>query len=135
MRARMPNCSYSRLFRVLSCLLLASATTPVRADATDARGVSFDAQLTGGGGFAFRSSLDNPFLGRVRMGALYAAQPWMANVGATLQFGALARLLRTTRSPRNLGVCWCSPDGYAAAAWAPVHERVERVCPSRRQAA
>ena len=87
----MPHRSFSRLLRVLLCLGLATAAAPVRADATAGQGAGFDAQVTGGGGFAFRSGLDNNFLGRVRFGGLYASQPWIANLGGTLQFGALAR--------------------------------------------
>jgi hypothetical protein len=63
----------------------ASAQTPFKAE-----GLGPDAQLTGGGGLSFGGKLENHFLARVRAGALYARQPWIANLGATVELGALA---------------------------------------------
>lgn len=59
---------------------------------TKAGGIGPDGQLTGGAGFAFGKSLDNYFLGRARVGLLYAHEPWIANLGVTLEVGALAGL-------------------------------------------
>ena len=70
---------------------LLSAALLVRADG-EGQGIGVDAQLTGGGGFAFGASLENYFLGRVRLGALYASQPWVVNLGLTAEIGALARV-------------------------------------------
>jgi hypothetical protein len=96
MRARMPYLLPLHVRRMalqvaLSGALLACAAGAARADATEMEGLGLDAQLTGGGGFAFGHRLDNYFLGRVRVGALYARQPWIANLGLTVQLGALAR--------------------------------------------
>ncbi|MET0384711.1 MAG: hypothetical protein ABW321_02070 [Polyangiales bacterium] len=63
------------------------ATGPLRV-----QGLSPDAELVGGGGFAFDGALDNYFLARARLGALYAREPWIANLGLTVEVGALARL-------------------------------------------
>ena len=46
----------------------------------------------GGGGFGLRDSLATPFLGRVRLGGLYAFSPWIANLGVSFDVGALAKL-------------------------------------------
>jgi hypothetical protein len=70
--------------------LLAPAPA-ARADAADLEGFGLDAQLTGGGGFAFGHRLDNYFLGRGRVGGLYAHHPVIANLGLTLELGGLAR--------------------------------------------
>jgi hypothetical protein len=55
-------------------------------------GLGPDAQLTGGIGFGFETRLDNFFLARARLGVLYAAEPWIANLGFTAEVGALAGL-------------------------------------------
>ncbi|HEX7479650.1 MAG TPA: hypothetical protein VF331_17730 [Polyangiales bacterium] len=56
------------------------------------RGFGPDAQITGGGGFGLGRSLDNNFLGRARLGLLYAYEPWLVSAGVTGEVGALAGL-------------------------------------------
>jgi len=76
------------------------------------RGLAPDAQLTGGGGFAFAKPLDNPFLGRAPAGLMYLDSSFMVSLGPTLEVGALAKLgvggeLEITAGPRlfgNIGV-------------------------------
>jgi hypothetical protein len=48
-----------------------------------------DAQIVGGGGFGLGGDMDNPFVGRLRLGALYAREPWIWNAGVEGQIGAL----------------------------------------------
>lgn len=55
-------------------------------------GLGPDAQLVGGIGFGFERKLDNFFLARARLGALYASAPWIVNLGLTAEVGALAGL-------------------------------------------
>jgi hypothetical protein len=57
-----------------------------------ANGLGPDAQLVGGGGFGLGGSLRNPFLGRARLGALYAVEPWIFNAGISFEVGALGQL-------------------------------------------
>jgi hypothetical protein len=87
---------------VLSALLVA-LTTPLCAQSLvgasqpviRSRGVEGfgpDGQLVGGLGFAFDGKLDNYFLARGRLGALYATSPWILNLGMTVEVGALAGL-------------------------------------------
>ncbi len=54
------------------------------------RGFGPDLQVQGGIGFGLTHKLDNNFLGRIRLGGLYAYEPWIANLGATLEVGGLA---------------------------------------------
>ncbi|MEY4575630.1 MAG: hypothetical protein RL701_333, partial [Pseudomonadota bacterium] len=63
---------------------------PVASSSID--GLGPDAQLTGGGGFAFGKKLDNYFLARARVGLLYAHEPFSLQLGMTLEAGGLARL-------------------------------------------
>jgi hypothetical protein len=69
------------------------AASPARADGRAAaprvEGFAPDAQLVGGGGFGLGGPLSNYFLGRLRLGALYAREPWIANAGVTIEVGAL----------------------------------------------
>ncbi|HEY2732335.1 MAG TPA: hypothetical protein VGI70_00040, partial [Polyangiales bacterium] len=53
----------------------------VQAETPHLQGFSVDGQLVGGGGLGFGGKLSNYFLGRARLGALYADQPWMLNAG------------------------------------------------------
>jgi len=69
----------------------ARADAPIATPEQRSRGFAPDAQLAGGGGFALRKPLDNGFLARARLGILYAGEPWIVNLGATLEVGALAR--------------------------------------------
>jgi hypothetical protein len=74
------------LVLVLLSSIAARAQVPFKAE-----GLGPDAELTGGGGLGIGGKLENPFLARVRVGALYAHQPWIANLGVTLELGALGR--------------------------------------------
>lgn len=83
---------------------LASALSPVlcavaicacaaRANAqTRLEGFGPDLQVTGGIGFGLGDEIDNNFLGRVRLGALYAFEPYWISGGVALEVGALAGL-------------------------------------------
>jgi hypothetical protein len=62
---------------------------PLAPSASD--GFGPDAQLSGGGGFAFGKPLDNYFLARARVGFLYAHEPLSLQLGVTLEAGGLAR--------------------------------------------
>jgi hypothetical protein len=64
---------------------------PLGRATTSANGFAPDAQLVGGLGIGFGHGLGNPFLGRARLGALYAHEPWIANLGLSLELGALAQ--------------------------------------------
>jgi hypothetical protein len=66
--------------------------TPPVIQTEGVEGFGPDAQLTGGLGFGFEGKLDNYFLARARIGGLYASAPWIFNLGATLELGALAGL-------------------------------------------
>jgi hypothetical protein len=62
------------------------------ASAQQVGGLGPDAQLMGGAGFALGGDkLKNPFLGRLRLGGLYAHEPWIVNAGLTVELGALAK--------------------------------------------
>ena len=87
------------------CLVLMAVVLPsssVRAQALAgpqpsirSRGVAGfgpDAQLVGGLGFGLGGKLNNYFLARARLGALYASAPWIVNAGLTVEVGALAGL-------------------------------------------
>ncbi|HET8935136.1 MAG TPA: hypothetical protein VFN67_16925, partial [Polyangiales bacterium] len=67
---------------------LGSVTEPVVTRGVD--GFGPDAQLVGGIGFGFERKLDNVFLARARLGALYATAPWIVNLGLTAEVGAIA---------------------------------------------
>jgi hypothetical protein len=69
---------------------LGSVTEPVVTRGVD--GFGPDAQLVGGLGFGFERKLDNYFLARARLGALYATAPWIVNLGLTAEVGAIAGL-------------------------------------------
>jgi hypothetical protein len=51
-----------------------------------------DAQVTGGIGFELGEMIDNPFLARLRLGGLYAYEPFVIHLGVTGEVGALAEL-------------------------------------------
>jgi hypothetical protein len=77
-----------------SALFLGLRAAPARADdskvaAPRVEGFAPDAQLVGGGGFGLGGPLSNYFLGRLRLGALYAREPWIANAGVSIEVGAL----------------------------------------------
>lgn len=77
-----------------ACALLWAA--PLRAESAEALGPTssfgVDAQLTGGAGIGLDGKLDNYFLARARVGVLFATSPWIANLGLSVDVGALAGL-------------------------------------------
>jgi hypothetical protein len=84
----------ARAFALAGALVASAfATSQAQADGKLAplkvEGFAPDAQLVGGGGFGLGGALDNYFLGRLRLGALYAHEPWIANAGVTVDVGAL----------------------------------------------
>ncbi|HKU43911.1 MAG TPA: hypothetical protein VJR89_37380 [Polyangiales bacterium] len=56
------------------------------------QGFAPDAQVQGGIGAAARGTIENYFLGRLRIGALYADEPYWYSAGLTLEAGALPGL-------------------------------------------
>jgi len=83
--------------RALAWLIVLACTCPELARAQEPgsapnrlQGFGPDAQIVGGGGFGLSGNLDNNFVGRLRLGALYAYEPWLFNAGMTLEVGALA---------------------------------------------
>lgn len=80
----------------LACLWCVASAARVHAeppsDKAAVQGLGPDAQLVGGGGFPFAKAMDNYFLARARIGLLYAREPWIGNLGMTLEAGGLAQL-------------------------------------------
>lgn len=70
--------------------LVGAAQPVVRSKSVE--GFGPDAQLVGGLGFGLDGKLNNYFLARGRLGALYATAPWIVNLGLTVEVGALAGL-------------------------------------------
>lgn len=70
------------------CAAHASADAP--AGFARSQGFGVDGQLVGGVGVGLGHAIDNNFLGRARLGALYAYEPWIVNAGLTAELGALA---------------------------------------------
>jgi hypothetical protein len=56
------------------------------------KGIGPDIATAGGVGFGLGSKIDNNFLGRLRLGVLYAFEPYWINGGLTLEAGALSNL-------------------------------------------
>jgi|GEM_PF-5630584 len=88
---------------VLAVVLVSLAPTPLCAQSlvgglqpdvrsNSVEGFGPDAQLVGGLGFGLDGKLNNYFLARGRLGALYATAPWIVNLGLTAEVGALAGL-------------------------------------------
>ena len=75
---------------VLSATCLHAGAAQAQDSAPRIRGFGLDAQLVGGVGVAVHGGMHNPFLARGRAGLLYAFEPWMFNLGPTVEFGALA---------------------------------------------
>jgi hypothetical protein len=69
----------------VACTSLALAQAPIRGGAPDL-------QIAGGAGIGLDDKIDNNFLGRLRLGALYASEPYWFAGGLTLEAGALAGL-------------------------------------------
>jgi hypothetical protein len=80
---------------IAALCLLASASVhaqrAVKPAAYRLEGFAPDAQFVGGVGFGVGAKLKNYFLARGRLGLLYADEPWMANLGAIVEIGALGR--------------------------------------------
>ncbi|HKP58146.1 MAG TPA: hypothetical protein VJV78_15545, partial [Polyangiales bacterium] len=100
---------------VCLCLLASSA----RAQGT-ARGLAPDAQLTGGIGAALNGKLDNLFLGRLRLGVLYAFDPFWVGAGAIAEVGALPGLSLGGELEFNQIQGWFGNVGLAYAE----HQRI-----------
>jgi hypothetical protein len=81
---------------VLCALLLCAACAPdvaaaqVVAEELRIQGLWPDIALSGGGGIGLGNSLDTNVFARLRLGGLYAYEPWVVNLGATGELGALA---------------------------------------------
>jgi hypothetical protein len=93
--------SLRRAFVALASLLacgLACAARPAAARAQvlaqelRTQGLAPDLHIQGGLGLGLGRSLANNFLGRVRLGGLYAYEPWIVDLGLTLELGGLAEL-------------------------------------------
>jgi hypothetical protein len=80
------------MFGVAACALFVSEAALAQSTSSLTQGWGPDAQLTGGVGFGVPEHLQNPFLGRVRLGALYAREPWIGAAGLTCELGALGKL-------------------------------------------
>lgn len=84
-----------RLSRAVSCSLCAAAilacSSPLLAEAPT-QGFAPDLQIAGGVGFGLDDEIDNNFLGRLRLGALYTSDPYWISGGLALEVGALAGL-------------------------------------------
>jgi hypothetical protein len=77
----------------LTCALLSTLyTTAVAHAQTSANGIGPDLSTAGGVGFGLDSKIDNNFFGRLRLGVLYAFEPYFINGGLTLEAGALSNL-------------------------------------------
>jgi hypothetical protein len=59
---------------------------------TPPQGLAPDLQVAGGVGFGLDHKIENNFLGRVRLGGLYAVDPYWISAGAAVEAGALAGL-------------------------------------------
>jgi hypothetical protein len=77
---------------VLLGLLLQASPALAQVYAPELRITGFwpDVALSGGGGIGLGHSLDDNFMGRLRLGALYAYEPFIFNAGVSGQLGALA---------------------------------------------
>ncbi|HET6340269.1 MAG TPA: hypothetical protein VFG30_43975 [Polyangiales bacterium] len=73
------------------CAFTLSTSSPARAQAPT-EGFGPDLQIAGGIGFGLDEKIDNNFLGRVRLGALYAFEPFWLSGGAAVEAGGLAGL-------------------------------------------
>jgi hypothetical protein len=83
--------------RVAGALLLAwgvgtpaGAAAQVFAEELRIEGAWPDITLTGGGGIGLGNGLDTNVFGKLRLGVLYAYEPWIASAGVIGELGALA---------------------------------------------
>lgn len=67
-----------------------AASAQVFAEELRIEGAWPDAALSFGGGIGAGNDLDTHVFGRLRLGALYAYEPWVVNLGITGELGALA---------------------------------------------
>jgi hypothetical protein len=66
------------------------AAAQVLAEELRIQGAWPDINLSGGGGIGVGNSLDTNVFARLRLGGLYAYEPWVVNLGITGELGALA---------------------------------------------
>jgi hypothetical protein len=80
------------LCALLVCAACAPGAAAAQGGAEEQRiqGAWPDIALSGGGGIGVGNSLDTNVFARLRLGALYAYEPWVVNLGATGELGALA---------------------------------------------
>lgn len=79
------------LVLVIACVgAPAAASAQVFAEELRIEGAWVDAALSLGGGIGVGNDLDSNVFGRLRLGALYAYEPWIVNLGVTGELGALA---------------------------------------------
>lgn len=95
-RCASPGAVRGSLLGLLPLLVALGGSSPVvaqvYAEQLRTRGFGLDLQLEGGVGLGLQRPLDNAFLARVRLGGLYAYEPWIVNAGPTLELGGLAGL-------------------------------------------
>jgi hypothetical protein len=102
---------------LLVSLLLLAGTAQAQARI---QGVAPDAQVTGGIGFAARGKLDNIFLGRLRLGALYAYEPYWVDAGVIVEAGAIPGLAIGGELEFNQFYGWFANAGLVYAG----HDRI-----------
>jgi hypothetical protein len=66
------------------------AAAQVYAEELRVQGAWYDAAFAFGGGIGVGNSLDTNVFGRLRLGGLYAYEPWIVNLGVCGELGALA---------------------------------------------
>lgn len=81
-----------RLGSACAFLLFLSAAASARAQTEPIHGFSPDLSVAGGVGLGLDEKIDNNFLGRIRLGGLYAFEPYWVNAGLAVEAGALSSL-------------------------------------------
>jgi hypothetical protein len=96
-------------------LLAVSLLTLIAPSGTHAQfnGFGPDLGIVGGAGFGLDSKIDNNFLGRLRLGALYAFEPYWINAGLTLEAGALSNLAIGGEIEANAASGWFANLGLS----------------------
>jgi hypothetical protein len=96
----------------LACALLLAlcAHTIARAELD---GLAPDLSIAGGVGFGLDSKIDNNFLGRLRLGALYAFEPYWIDAGVSLEAGALSSLAIGGELEANAASGWFANLGLS----------------------
>lgn len=94
LRHRVPTSRALMFTRFSWLVVLLACVSPTVAFAqplsSPARGFGIDMELEGGVGFGLQHQLDNDFLGRLRLGALYFDEPLVYALGVTAEVGGLA---------------------------------------------